>query len=121
RAQALTLDTSLLRDLLGEADLRDLLDPRVVEEVEARVQRLDEPVPGAEATADVLREVGPLSAEEPVARGVDPAWLAGWSGAGRGGRGASRRDPGGVPGAGGRPARGSAVAVRAHARALHDG
>ena len=83
RAQALTLDTSLLRDLLGEADLRDLLDPRVVEEVEARVQRLDEPVPGAEATADLLREVGPLSAEETAERGVDPAWLAELSAAGR--------------------------------------
>ncbi|MBE3001422.1 ATP-dependent helicase [Nocardiopsis sp. HNM0947] len=83
RAQALTLDTSLLRDLLGEADLRELLDPRVVEEVEAGLQRLDAPVPGSEALADLLREVGPLSTEEAVERGADPGWLAGLAEQGR--------------------------------------
>ncbi|WP_435106366.1 ATP-dependent helicase [Nocardiopsis synnemataformans] len=85
RAQALTLDTSLLADLLGEADLRELLDPRVVEEVGALLQRT---APGsgardAEGTADLLREVGPLTTEEAGARGARREWLEELESAGR--------------------------------------
>src|SRR6202012_2088240 len=39
-AQALTLDSALLADLLGQADLRELLDPAVVSETEQELQRL---------------------------------------------------------------------------------
>ncbi|PDP88998.1 ATP-dependent helicase [Glycomyces fuscus] len=85
RAQALALDTSLLADLLGEADLRELLDPRVVEEVGALLQRT---APGsgardAEGAADLLREVGPLTTEEAGARGARREWLEGLESAGR--------------------------------------
>ena len=63
RAQALALDSALLADLLGQADMRELLDPLVVDEVERELQRL---APGrasrdAEAVADLLRALGPLT------------------------------------------------------------
>ncbi|WP_017598730.1 DEAD/DEAH box helicase, partial [Nocardiopsis lucentensis] len=77
RARALTLDPSLLADLLGRADLRELLDPRVVEEVDARLQRLSSPVGDAEGAADLLREVGPLTTSEAAERGVAEDWLGG--------------------------------------------
>jgi ATP-dependent helicase Lhr and Lhr-like helicase len=83
RAQALALDSALLADLLGQADMRELLDPLVVDEVERELQRL---APGrasrdAEAVADLLRMLGPLTTEEVAERAADPAaapdWLAG--------------------------------------------
>ena len=40
RAQALTLDSTLLADLLGQADLRELLDPAVVADTERELQRV---------------------------------------------------------------------------------
>jgi ATP-dependent Lhr-like helicase len=39
RAQALSLDRDLLRELLGQEELRDLLDPQAVEEVERQLRR----------------------------------------------------------------------------------
>ena len=82
RAQALALDSSLLAELLGQADLRELLDPEVVAETEAELQRLapDRACRDAEAVADLLREIGPLSAAEVAARCTDPvaAPRAGW-------------------------------------------
>lgn len=83
RAQALTLDTSLLADLLGGADLRELLDPEVVERTGALLRRSAAPVRDLEGTADLLREVGPLSTDEVVERGADPDWLSDLEGAGR--------------------------------------
>ncbi|MFE3457550.1 DEAD/DEAH box helicase [Nocardiopsis aegyptia] len=83
RAQALTLDSSLLADLLGAVDLRDLLDPEVVEHTDALLQRIAAPVRDAEAAADLLREIGPLTTEEAAERGVRPAWLDDLAEAGR--------------------------------------
>ncbi|CAL9414796.1 ATP-dependent RNA helicase RhlE [Nocardiopsis dassonvillei] len=83
RAGALALDPSLLSDLLGRTDLRDLLDPGVVAEVDALLQRTAAPVRDEEAAADLLREVGPLTAAEAASRGVRPEWLAALEGAGR--------------------------------------
>ena len=40
RAQALALDSSLLAELLGQADVRELLDPEIVEDAERDLQRL---------------------------------------------------------------------------------
>ena len=45
RAQALALDSALLAELLGQADLRELLDPLVVADSERELQRLA-PGPG---------------------------------------------------------------------------
>lgn len=82
RAAALSLDRDLLRDLLGGDELRDLLDPDVLDELEAWLQRT---VDGrrardADELHDALRELGPLSLDQAVARteaGADAvrAWL----------------------------------------------
>jgi ATP-dependent Lhr-like helicase len=75
RAQALTLDATLLAELLGRAELRDLLDEEAVLRTEAELQRLapDRRVRGTEGVADLLRVVGPLTTEEVAARLAD-AW-----------------------------------------------
>jgi ATP-dependent helicase Lhr and Lhr-like helicase len=80
RAQALALDSSLLAELLGQADLRELLDPEVVAQTEAELQRV---APGRrcrdlEGLADVLRTIGPLSAAEAAERCAEPAAVPGW-------------------------------------------
>jgi ATP-dependent helicase Lhr and Lhr-like helicase len=80
RAQALALDSSLLADLLGQADLRELLDASVVEEAEAQLQRLapDRRCRDLEAVADMLRLIGPLSAAEVSERCAEPDQAGGW-------------------------------------------
>ena len=62
RAAALSLDQGLLAELLGRAELRELLDPDVLAEVEAELQRLapDRRARDAEGVADLLRMLGPL-------------------------------------------------------------
>ena len=42
RAAALSLDRDLLRELLGQEELRELIDPGALDEVEADLQRLSE-------------------------------------------------------------------------------
>jgi ATP-dependent helicase Lhr and Lhr-like helicase len=66
RAQALSLDLSLLRELLGEADLRDFLDADLVDEVEDQLQRRAPPrrARNADELHDLLRHVGDLSLDE---------------------------------------------------------
>ncbi len=70
RAQALTLDASLLAELLGRAELRELLDEGVIERTEAELQRLapDRRARDTEGVADLLRMLGPLSTAELAAR-----------------------------------------------------
>ncbi|GAA3124946.1 ATP-dependent helicase [Planomonospora alba] len=75
RAQALALDTSLLAELLGQADLRELLDPDVIADAERELARLDRPLRDAEDLADLLRSHGPLVPADVSLRGGDPAWL----------------------------------------------
>ncbi len=79
RAQALSVDVKLLRELLGEADLRELLDADVIAEVEAQLQRRMESrrARHADALHDVLRELGDLADDELRERAAeDPApWL----------------------------------------------
>ena len=78
RAAALALDATLLGELLGRVELRELLDPAVVVETERRLQWLGaERTPrDAEDAAEMLRLLGDLSDVESTERGVDPAWLA---------------------------------------------
>ena len=80
RAAALSLDQGLLAELLGRAELRELLDPEVLAEVEAELQWLadDRRARSAEAVADLLRLVGPLSTDEVRARAVDGADVEAW-------------------------------------------
>ena len=77
RAAALTLDPSLLGELLGQTDLRDLLEPDAIAQVVAQIQHLTEErrARGPEDVADLLRVLGPLSLAEARLRGVEPAWL----------------------------------------------
>ncbi|HEX2586716.1 MAG TPA: DEAD/DEAH box helicase [Gaiellales bacterium] len=66
RAQALTLDRSLLAELLAAGDLRELLDAEAIDEVEAELQRRDRALT-ADELHDLLRRTGDLPAEGPVA------------------------------------------------------
>ncbi|GAA5181684.1 ATP-dependent helicase [Rugosimonospora acidiphila] len=77
RAAALALDSTLLGELLGRVDLRELLDPAVVAETERRLQWLteDRRPRDAEDAAEILRLLGDLSTVEAQERGVEPAWL----------------------------------------------
>ena len=80
RAQALALDSSLLAELLGQADLRELLDPAVVADTERELQRLtpSRACRDVEGVADLLRAIGPLTGPEVAERCQDPAAAAGW-------------------------------------------
>ena len=81
RAQALALDRTLLRDLLGHEDLRQLLDAGVVDQVERERQRLtpDRQARDADEVHDLLRRLGDLGeaeiAERAASDDVRP-WLA---------------------------------------------
>ncbi len=70
RAAALSLDRELLRELLGQEELRDLIDPGALDEVHADLQFLSERrrATGRDGLHDVLRTVGDLSAGEAAAR-----------------------------------------------------
>ena len=73
RAAALSLDRDLLRDLLGAEELRELLDPGVLADLELELQRL---VDGRKARDsdelhDLLRTLGPLSRHELDARATE--------------------------------------------------
>ncbi len=80
KAAALALDPALLGELLGRTELRDLLDPDVVDEVSREVQwRTDERrIRGLEGVADALRVLGPLTRDELRERSVEPAGVDAW-------------------------------------------
>jgi ATP-dependent Lhr-like helicase len=77
RAAALTLDPTLLGELLGTADLRELLEPEAIAQVVDRLQHLspDRHARGPEDAVDLLRVLGPLSMHEAGRRGVQEGWL----------------------------------------------
>ncbi|MDO6405665.1 ATP-dependent helicase [Pantoea phytobeneficialis] len=66
RASMLALDSKLLKRLLGEVDMRELLDADMVARVEQELQRLPASyhANSIEALSDLLREVGPLTHAE---------------------------------------------------------
>ncbi len=70
KAQALALDATLLSELLGRVELRELLDAAVIERTEQELQRLapDRRMKGVEGVADLLRLLGPLTIEEVAER-----------------------------------------------------
>jgi len=80
RAAALSLDQGLLAELLGRAELRELLDPDVLAELEQELQRLtpDRRARDAEGVADLLRLLGPLSTAEVAARSTEGADVGSW-------------------------------------------
>ncbi|OCB47452.1 ATP-dependent helicase [Mycobacterium vulneris] len=79
RAAALALDTVLLSELLGRVELRELLDPAVVASTSAQLQHLTEEraARDAEAVADLLRMLGPLTEAEIAERATTDA-IGGW-------------------------------------------
>jgi len=70
RAAALSLDRDLLRELLGQEELRELLDPDALARVEGDLQHRSEitRATGRDGLHDVLRHVGDLTGEEVAAR-----------------------------------------------------
>jgi ATP-dependent Lhr-like helicase len=70
RAQALSIDQSQLRELLGENELRDLLDAEIIDDVESHLQYLapERHVKSVDALHDLLRNLGDLSEAEILAR-----------------------------------------------------
>jgi ATP-dependent Lhr-like helicase len=77
RAAALSIDQSQLADLLGEADLRELLDPAAISEVEASLQLLGENqrAHSADAIQNLLLRLGDLSRDEIAMRLASPELL----------------------------------------------
>jgi ATP-dependent Lhr-like helicase len=78
RAAALSLDRELLRELLGQEELRELIDPGALEQVELDLQHRSDRTraDSRDALADVLRRVGDLGDIEVADRvlaGLDPA------------------------------------------------
>jgi ATP-dependent Lhr-like helicase len=73
RAAALSLDRDLLRELLGQEELRELIDPGALRRVEDDLQRRSEVTraTGRDGLHDVLRNVGDLSREEIAERVLD--------------------------------------------------
>jgi ATP-dependent Lhr-like helicase len=80
RAAALALDRELLRELLGQEELRDLIDPAALEQVEADLQRTSERTraDSADALHDVLRRVGDLTLDEARLRAAPDADARAW-------------------------------------------
>ena len=80
RAAALALDRDLLRELLGQEELRDLIDAGALETVEADLQRMSERsrADSADALHDVLRRVGDLTRDELLVRVAPRAPLDAW-------------------------------------------
>ncbi|MEV7402531.1 DEAD/DEAH box helicase [Streptomyces sp. NPDC091267] len=76
RAAALSLDSHLLAELLGQAELRELLDADVLTELEQELQWLaeDRRIKDVEGVADLLRVLGPLTDTELAERGAEPPW-----------------------------------------------
>ena len=70
RAHALSVDQAQLRDLIGDAELRDLLDARAIEALEADLQHLAERLHArsTDAVHDMLLRLGDLSRAELEAR-----------------------------------------------------
>ncbi len=102
RAAALTLDRELLRELLGEGELRELIDPEVVAAVELELQHLTDNrrARSVDGVHDLLKDLGPLGIDDisirteavdvdhaleelessrrvvPVTMGGEPSWAA---------------------------------------------
>ncbi|HSD18750.1 MAG TPA: DEAD/DEAH box helicase, partial [Anaeromyxobacter sp.] len=74
RAQALAIDQAQLRELLGEAELRELLDAGALAALEAQLQHLspETRARSVDGVADLLLRLGDLSREEIARRAATP-------------------------------------------------
>ena len=91
RAAALALDRDLLRELLGQEELRELIDPEALDEVEAQLQHRTEAgrAGDRDALQQILRHLGDLTASR--VRGAGRRGLLGGLDAREAGRRAPRR------------------------------
>ncbi|MEO8229378.1 MAG: DEAD/DEAH box helicase [Chloroflexota bacterium] len=83
RAQALTLDRDLLRELLGQEELRELLDPAALADLELSLQALSDErrATTVDQLHDLLRRLGDAAEDEVAARCAAPAAESdGWLG-----------------------------------------
>jgi ATP-dependent Lhr-like helicase len=80
RAQALSLDRSVLAELLGREELRDLIDPAALADLELELQLLtpERKVRDPDGLHDALRLLGDLTVQEAAARSADPIAAPGW-------------------------------------------
>src|SRR5206468_5676689 len=78
RAAALALDSTLLAELLGTAELRELLEADAVSEIESELQRLtpERAIRDVEDVADALRLLGDLTTDELLLRRATAQMLA---------------------------------------------
>jgi ATP-dependent helicase Lhr and Lhr-like helicase len=74
RAQALSIDQEQLRELMGDADLRELLDADAIAEVEDQLQALNDNLKarGADGIHDLLLRLGDLNRAELLQRLATP-------------------------------------------------
>jgi ATP-dependent Lhr-like helicase len=82
RAAALALDRDLLRELLGQEELRELIDPEALESVEASLQNLNDEIKARDRDAlqQILRRLGDLTegeCEERVGEALSAASMLG--------------------------------------------
>ena len=75
RAQALSIDQDQLRELMGDADLRELLDLAAIEETEEQLQATVDPYKArtTDGIHDLLLKLGDLRRDELLARCVSPS------------------------------------------------
>ena len=73
RAQALALDRDLLAELLGTEELRELIDPEAVADLELELQALADArrARTVDGVADLLRRLGDLRTDEVASRTVE--------------------------------------------------
>ncbi|MEK6373680.1 MAG: crosslink repair DNA glycosylase YcaQ family protein [Acidobacteriota bacterium] len=78
RAQALAIDQAQLRELLGEPELRELLDADALAQLEIELQHLDERhnAKSVDGVHDLLLRIGDLSAEEIAQRFIGDSLAA---------------------------------------------
>jgi ATP-dependent Lhr-like helicase len=78
RAQALAIDQAQLRELLGEPELRELLDADALHQLEIELQHLDDrhKAKSIDALHDLLLRLGDLSLDEIAARSLVDAKAA---------------------------------------------
>jgi ATP-dependent Lhr-like helicase len=74
RAQALSIDQDQLRELMGDADLRELLDLSAIEQTEEQLQALAEgyQARNMDGVHDLLLRLGDLTREELLRRSISP-------------------------------------------------
>src|SRR5262249_7986811 len=74
RAQALAVDEAQLRELVGDAELRDLLDADAIAAVERQLQRLDAEhhAKSSDGLHDMLLSIGDLTEAEISSRSASP-------------------------------------------------